>query len=200
MPTGYQKMTYSVEEAAALLGVSRSKIYDSVRSGELRGVQLGRRVVIPFDVLEALLGVLPPPQNDGRHKPNRRIQTLARRSPSTTKSRGTEMNAVHLIGCVVRDPELRYSKKGVEVCLLQLAVPRRRRDGEDRGALHVDVVTFGSLAEFTSRLGRGSQVAVSGRLGQREWTSSDGSQHSRYEIIADDVECVTGSLQPNIAS
>ncbi len=35
------------------------------------------------------------------------------------------------------------------------------------------------------------QVAVSGRLGQREWTSSDGSQHSRYEIVAEDIELLT---------
>jgi len=33
-------------------------------------------------------------------------------------------------------------------------------------------------------------VVVSGRLGQREWTSSDGSQHARFEVVADDAECV----------
>ena len=110
------------------------------------------------------------------------------------------MNAVHLIGSVVRDPELRYSKKGMQVCLLQLAVPRRRRDGEGRGTLQVDVVTFGSLAELAGGLGRGNKVAVSGRLGQREWTTSDGSQHSRYEVIADDVESLSGTPDQNVAS
>lgn len=44
---------------------------------------------------------------------------------------------------------------------------------------------------------RGSQVAVSGRLGQREWTSSDGSQHARYEIVADDVERLISGVQPD---
>jgi single-strand DNA-binding protein len=191
MPNGYRKATYSVEEAAALLGVSKSKIYDSVRSGELRGVQLGRRVVIPLDVLEGLLGVLPPLEAYTQSP-----RPMRPASPSTRSARarkGTEMNAVHLIGRIVRDPELRYSKKGVEVCLLQVAVPRRRRDGEDRGAIQVDVVTFGSLAGITSELGRDSHVAISGRLGQREWTSSDGSQHARYEIVADDVECLTAA-------
>ena len=200
MPNGYRKVTYSVEEAAALLGVSKSKVYDSVRSGELRGVQLGRRVVIPFDVLEALLGVLPPPEDEGRDQPGCEVCVPAPSSPSVAELRGTEMNAVHLIGSVVRDPELRYSKKGMQVCLLQLAVPRRRRDGKDRGAVQVDVVTFGSLAEVTSGLGRGSHVAVSGHLGQREWASSDGSLHSRYEIIAEEVECLSGSLQPDLTT
>ena len=51
---GYEmrRRTYSVEEAAAVLGMSKSKVYTSVRNGELRGVQLGRRVVIPCDLLE----------------------------------------------------------------------------------------------------------------------------------------------------
>src|SRR5688500_11153025 len=53
-----RRMTYSVDEAAAILGVSKSKIYDSVRSGELRGVQVGRRVVIPCETLKELLGSL----------------------------------------------------------------------------------------------------------------------------------------------
>jgi excisionase family DNA binding protein len=46
-----------VEEAAELIGISRAKAYECVRSGELKGVQLGRRVVIPRIALEQLLGL-----------------------------------------------------------------------------------------------------------------------------------------------
>jgi single stranded DNA-binding protein len=100
------------------------------------------------------------------------------------------MNAVHLSGTIVPEPQLRLSRTGLEVCTLQLAVPRRRRDGEPRGALHVDVVTFGAVAEAAGDLARSQHVAVSGRLGQREWTSNDGSQHARFEVIADEVELI----------
>lgn len=79
------------------------------------------------------------------------------------------------------------SRTGLEFCTLQLAVRRRRRDGEERGALHVDVVAFGPLAASISTLSGGDHVAVTGRLGQREWTSSDGSQHARFEVVAEDV-------------
>jgi len=179
------RRTYSVEEAAALLGVSKSKVYASVRNGEMRAVQLGRRVVIPCDVIEALVG----PITAEGHSQEWSADPSNDDVPGPVRARrGAEKNAVHLTGTITRKPELQLSRSGLEVCTLQLAVPRRRRDGEERGALHVDVVAFGSLADAAGELGRGDRVAVSGRLGQREWTSGDGSQHARFEIVADDLE------------
>ena len=189
MATGLRKMTYSVEEAATVLGVSMSKIYDSVRNGELRGVQLGRRVVIPSDVLEALVG----PLGTGDRTDSSPVRPDAQGDHRSLDRRGAEMNVVHLTGTIVREPELRLSRTGRELCTLQLAVPRRRRDGQTRGALHVDVVTFDATAEASSELAPGQHVAVSGRLGQREWTSSDGSQHARFEVIADEIEPIDPS-------
>jgi excisionase family DNA binding protein len=44
-----------VEEAARLLGVGRSTVYDLIRSGRLRSVKIGRRRLIPRDALDRLL-------------------------------------------------------------------------------------------------------------------------------------------------
>ena len=52
-----RRLTYTVEEAAALIGISRAKAYKCVRSGELRSVHLGRRIVIPAVAIEDLLGM-----------------------------------------------------------------------------------------------------------------------------------------------
>ena len=52
MPT---KITYTVTEAAELLGISRSGAYECVRRGEIPSLTLGRRVVIPRRSFEALL-------------------------------------------------------------------------------------------------------------------------------------------------
>ena len=52
MPT---KITYTVTEAAELLGISRSSAYECVRRGEIPSLILGRRVVIPCRAFEALL-------------------------------------------------------------------------------------------------------------------------------------------------
>jgi excisionase family DNA binding protein len=50
-------LTYSVEEAAVLLGIGRGLAYEMVRDGSLPGLRLGqRRILVPRGALEALLG------------------------------------------------------------------------------------------------------------------------------------------------
>jgi single-strand DNA-binding protein len=177
-----RRMTYSVDEAAAILGVSKSKIYDSVRSGELRGVQVGRRVVIPCETLKELLGSL----SVGQHGDPREGVPAPSNGPQAAP-RGADLNAVYLAGTIARPPELRTSRTGVAVCTLRLAVSRRRRDGQPRRPLHIDVVAFEAAAEAAAEYGDGDHVTVIGRLGQRVWTSDEGARRTRFEIVADAI-------------
>ncbi len=50
------RWTVTVEEAAQVLGISRSTAYECVRRGELRALRLGRRLVVPRAALEELIG------------------------------------------------------------------------------------------------------------------------------------------------
>lgn len=54
-PSGLSRKTYTVAEAAVLLGISRAKAYRCVRSGELHALQFGRRIVVPARVIDDLL-------------------------------------------------------------------------------------------------------------------------------------------------
>jgi excisionase family DNA binding protein len=65
------KLTYTVTEAADLLGISRSSAYECVRRGEIPSLTLGRRVVVPRRALEALLAVEPAAPEPIRHKGER---------------------------------------------------------------------------------------------------------------------------------
>src|SRR5262245_5885622 len=47
------RRTYSVEEVARLLGISRSTAYECIRTGEIPSLRFRRRVVIPVAVVEA---------------------------------------------------------------------------------------------------------------------------------------------------
>jgi len=47
-----ERLALSVEEAGALLGISRDLAYDLVTRGELPSVRLGRRLVVPRRALE----------------------------------------------------------------------------------------------------------------------------------------------------
>jgi excisionase family DNA binding protein len=50
-----KRLTLTVEEAATLIGISRAQAYRCVRNGQLRAVQLGRRIVVPIVAVEELL-------------------------------------------------------------------------------------------------------------------------------------------------
>lgn len=50
-----ERLTYSVDDTARLLGISRSMAYECVRRGEIPAVRFGRRVLIPCAAVEALL-------------------------------------------------------------------------------------------------------------------------------------------------
>jgi excisionase family DNA binding protein len=54
--TAMERLTYTVTEVAALLGISRASAYELVRSGEIPALHFGRRIVIPRVALEELLG------------------------------------------------------------------------------------------------------------------------------------------------
>lgn len=99
------------------------------------------------------------------------------------------MNTVQLIGRLTQDPELRFTPTGTKVCTIRLAVPRRKRAGEEQTPVFVDVVTWGNQAEaIAEHMVKGRRVAVVGRLEHREWTDDDGGKHQRHEVVANEVD------------
>lgn len=54
-----EPLTYSVKEAAKVLGVGRASAYELVRTGRLPHIQIGRRMLISRAVLREFLGLLP---------------------------------------------------------------------------------------------------------------------------------------------
>jgi excisionase family DNA binding protein len=49
------QLTLSVEETARLLGISPGLAYELVHRGELAAIRLGRRILVPRQVVEALV-------------------------------------------------------------------------------------------------------------------------------------------------
>ena len=50
-----ERQTLDVEEAAAILGISRSAAYQAVSAGEIPSIRFGRRIVIPREAVDRLL-------------------------------------------------------------------------------------------------------------------------------------------------
>ena len=51
-----RRLTFTVDEAAFLLNISRGLAYELIARGEIGSIRLGRRIVIPRVVLEELTG------------------------------------------------------------------------------------------------------------------------------------------------
>ncbi len=49
------RVTYTVEEAGRLLGISRHSAFEAVRRGDIPVIRIGRRLLVPRVQFEALL-------------------------------------------------------------------------------------------------------------------------------------------------
>lgn len=51
------RLTVTIDEAAAILGLGRSAAYEATRRGQIPSRRLGRRIVIPVPLLLDWLGI-----------------------------------------------------------------------------------------------------------------------------------------------
>jgi excisionase family DNA binding protein len=51
------RLAISVADAARRLGLSRGAAYEAIRRGEIPSVRIGRRIVVPIAMLDALMGL-----------------------------------------------------------------------------------------------------------------------------------------------
>ncbi|MEA2399074.1 MAG: single-strand DNA-binding protein [Thermoleophilaceae bacterium] len=111
------------------------------------------------------------------------------------------MNSVNLVGRLVGAPVLRVAVSGDTVCSMRVAVPRFQSGGlREPGVVMIEVTATGLRArELAEQVVQGMRVGVSGRLDLDEWTDADGERHSRYEVMADQLEVLDASPPPAAA-
>lgn len=104
-------------------------------------------------------------------------------------------NQVILMGNLTRDPELRTTPNGTNVCSFSLALNRsyKSADGDWQEATDfIDVVAWGNLGERVAQyLTKGRPALVNGRLQSRSW-EQDGQKRSKVEVVAQDVTFLGG--------
>lgn len=100
-------------------------------------------------------------------------------------------------GNVTRDPEMRTTPSGSQVCSFTIAVNRsfRGSDGNQQESVsYLDCVAWGKSGETINQyIHKGSALLVSGRLEQRSWDDKNtGQKRSRVEIVVDDFSFIGG--------
>ena len=100
------------------------------------------------------------------------------------------MNKVQLLGRLTKDPEVRYTQtNNTAVASFSLAVNRRFvKEGEERQADFINIVSWGKTAQFCSNYFRkGMQIALVGRIQTRNWEDDQGQKHYVTEVVAEEV-------------
>lgn len=99
------------------------------------------------------------------------------------------MNKLVIIGNLTKDPELRSTQAGVNVCGFTVAVNRpKTQNNQDPGADFFNVNAWRGLGENCARfLEKGKKVCVVGKISLRTW-EKDGKHGSSLEVLAEDVE------------
>ena len=100
------------------------------------------------------------------------------------------MNKTILIGRLTNDPEEKViNEKGTKVTRFNIAVNRNFKN--QNGEIEADffpVVAWEKLGEnITKYVKKGDQVAIEGRIQNRDYTNNDGIKKYVTEIIAENV-------------
>lgn len=101
------------------------------------------------------------------------------------------LNKVMLLGNLTADPESRVTTSGQPVVNLRMATNRKWMDKstqefKESTEFH-DVVVWGKLADWCSKLVKGQKIFVEGRIQTRSWEDQAGVKKYRTEVIAENV-------------
>lgn len=100
------------------------------------------------------------------------------------------MNKAFLIGRLTRDPELRYSSSNAAIANFSIAIDRQYTNGQgQRETDFINIVAFQKQAENIKKyVGKGSLVAVDGRIQTRNYEDKDGKRVYVTEVIVDSID------------
>jgi single-strand DNA-binding protein len=110
------------------------------------------------------------------------------------------VNKVLLTGRLTRDPEMRALASGKHVTAFSVATNEYVGNGREKAEYHA-VIAWDRLADISAQyLGKGSMVAVEGRLQTRQWDDEAGKRHWKTEVVAASVEMLSGRRKKDYAA
>lgn len=99
------------------------------------------------------------------------------------------LNIVAVMGRLSRDPELRQTTTGKNVCSFSIACDRGRKGPNGQNQTDwLDIVAWDRTAEFVCRyFQKGQLIVVDGRLQTRQYQDKNGQTRTATEIVAQNV-------------
>lgn len=102
------------------------------------------------------------------------------------------MNRLTIIGNLTKDPVMRTTQTGQNVCSFTVAVNKPKRNGQDQGADYFNVSAWNKQAEnCATYLAKGRKVAVVGPVSVHTYQGNDGKTYAQMDVMANEVEFLT---------
>jgi single-strand DNA-binding protein len=103
------------------------------------------------------------------------------------------VNKVILVGNLTRNPEVKFTPKGLAVADFGLAVNRSftAENGEKREEVtFIDITAWGKVAELARQfLTKGRQVYIEGRLQLNSWDDKQtGEKKSKLRVVGENIQ------------
>jgi single-strand DNA-binding protein len=101
-----------------------------------------------------------------------------------------DLNKAMIIGRLTRDPEMRSTPQGTNVCSFSIATNYvyNTQSGKQEQVEYHNIVAWRKLADIAGQyLKKGSRVYVEGRIQTRSWDGNDGTKKTRTEIVLDNM-------------
>ncbi|HRR40103.1 MAG TPA: single-stranded DNA-binding protein [Syntrophales bacterium] len=97
------------------------------------------------------------------------------------------MNKLFIIGSLGKDPEIRTTSSGINVCNFNVAVTERK--GQEKVTTWFRVTAWRGLADLCQKyLAKGRKVCVTGSVSVSTYEGKDGTTRASLEVTADEVE------------
>lgn len=101
------------------------------------------------------------------------------------------MNKIHLMGRLVRDPEVRYIQNASSTAIskFSIAVPRKfKREGEPESDFF-NCVSFGKAAElFEKYIKKGTKIIITGRVENNNYMNKEGQKVYGMQVVVEEIE------------
>ena len=98
------------------------------------------------------------------------------------------MNRIIIKGRLVRDPEMKTSASGVEICKFTVAVDRRMQKDKEKVTDFFDCTAFGNTGAAISKyITKGREILVEGRM-ESSKTEKDGVKRTWWGVTVDSFE------------
>lgn len=112
------------------------------------------------------------------------------------------INKVILVGCLGRDPEIKYTAAQKIICNLSLATTSHWRDkNTNEYKQETDwhqIVLFNKLAEIAGEyLIKGAKIYIEGNLKTQKYTDKNNIERYRTKIIGQVLQIIDGKKQLN---